>query len=631
MLSLSKRFFRYGLMAAVALASMGAPSVRASEPKDMLKLVPEDAWGFVMLRSLGTIDERAAYLKELLGIDAMPPQLTPMGLMMIGVGPGAENPIDMKSPVCIALMDVQKFGAAEGAPMPDPGKAAVLIAPAKDSAGLLKLFNAEEAKDGVSNCTVGGFPAFAAVKDDFVILGQNKDCVTRVLKSSKSAGAVIPESRVKVLTDSDVFVSIALGSVMEAYKQEISGFLQGMGPAMGIAPKDGERFQAMFAQMSAVDFSINIAKEGLRLRYLVEAKKGSDLEKMVQATKSSSESLLTVLPKEKYLLALGGMATYSEHAEKFGDPNMVGSMLRQMQAEGIDEKAVKSIDAELQKMLKNMSRTAICISALPEGGEDGMFGLTVIAETKDADGFVASVRSIWENAWKLSTDKEFVDAKEFFVHKADAETIGGAKVDTLSLKMQEMADKSEMDEDELKSFQSVMGKEIVFRFGAADSKHVVCTFGGGKARHEAACKAIKGAMGGSLAEDKGIASTASQLPSPRSMEGYIAVDNILQVAKAVAKVVGEEEEIPFDAPTLDAPVALSASVDGGVQRGDLFVPTKLIVAIKKMIEDQMKASAMSEFDEEDGEEDTEEDGSDDAGSESDESGDEESADDEGDE
>ncbi|MBK8270434.1 MAG: hypothetical protein IPK83_19920 [Planctomycetes bacterium] len=228
-----------------------------------------------------------------------------------------------------------------------------------------------------------------------------------------------------------------------------------------------------------------------------------------------------------------------------------------------------------------------------------MFGLTMVIETKDADGFVSSMRTIWENVWKLSTDEEVAEVKEFFVHKADAESIGDAKVDTVSLKVQEMADKTEMDEDDMKSFETIMGKEVVFRFGAADSKHVVLTFGGGKARHETACKAAMGGSSGSLSADKGISAVSSNLPSPRSAEFYIAIDNIMQVAKAVAKVAGEEEEIPFDVPTLDAPIAISTVQDGGVQRGDLFVPTKLIVASKKMIEDQMKANQMEGFDEED--------------------------------
>lgn len=592
------RSLRWMLTLAVGVCGLGAAPVRAGDTKDVLKLVPEDAWGYITLRSIGTIDERAAYLQQLLNLP-IPPQITPMAMMMLNIMPADENPIDMKSPLCVVIMDVQKFGTAEGMPFPDPGNAAVVLAPISNADGFMTKLNAEEAKEGISKCMVAGNAVYAAKKESYVILGKNKDCVTRVLKSSKGVAESVAASRMAVMSDSDVYVSFAAGAVMTAYRDMITGFLQGMAPAMGPSAEDVKTLHKMLEQVKLIDLAANLNKDGFALRYFIEAKKDSDLEKMLADAKVSSDSLLALLPKEKYLIAIGSTSGYSEHAEKFGNPNMIASLLQSAQAEGIDEKAVKTIDTEVQKMLKNLGGMALAVSALPEGGSNGMFGLSLVIETKDAPGFISSIRTIWDSAWRISTNAELVEAKEFFVHKADAETVGDAKVDTLSLDVKKMADKSEMDEDELKTFETMMGKDVVLRFGALDSKYVVISFGGGKARHETVCKAVKSGKSGSLCEDKGIMAVSPFLPGPRTSEFYVAVDNILQVVKSVSKVLGEEDQIPFDAPTLDAPLAFSQTHDKGIQRGDMFLPTKLIVAVKKMIDDSMKAYAMSEFDEED--------------------------------
>ncbi|MBK8270433.1 MAG: hypothetical protein IPK83_19915 [Planctomycetes bacterium] len=331
------RMFRWMLVAGVCFGSMGAGAVRASGPKDALKLIPEDAWGFVMLRSIGTIDERATYLQQLLNLP-IPGQVTPMAMMMLQIMPNEENPIDMSSPVCIVMMDVQKFGAAEGAPMPDPSSAAVAIIPAKNAEGLIKKFGGEEAKDGVSKCTISNQEVYGAIKDKFVILGKNQDCVTRVLKSTKNAEGSVAAARVKVLSDSDIYVSVSVGSVVTAYRDMISNFIMGMGQTMGQNPADLKKLQDMMEQLNAFDLAINISKEGLAIRYLMDAKKGTDLEKMMQDSKNADGPLLAQLPKEKYLLAGGAKGGYSEHAAKFGDPNVVGNLLRQIHAEGVDER-----------------------------------------------------------------------------------------------------------------------------------------------------------------------------------------------------------------------------------------------------------------------------------------------------
>jgi hypothetical protein len=250
-------------------------------------------------------------------------------------------------------------------------------------------------------------------------------------------------------------------------------------------------------------------------------------------------------------------------------------------------------------LLKSFKSLAFCVSALPQGAE-GLIGITVAVETNDAKAFLASARKLYGAMWNLCDDEDVANVKEHVKHVEDAETVAGRKVDTVTMKLSDLAEMFEMEADDLKKAQAVLGKECVFRFGAVDDKHFLFAFGGGKARLAKASEAVTSRSGPSLADDEGIGALSKRLPSPRSAEGYVAIDNIVHFAKTIAKTLGQEEEIPFDLPMLNAPVAFGGAGIDGIQQADFFVPMKLITAVKKSFEEMTKAE-MKNFDEDEDE------------------------------
>ena len=235
-----------------------------------------------------------------------------------------------------------------------------------------------------------------------------------------------------------------------------------------------------------------------------------------------------------------------------------------------------------------------------------MIGVTLAVETSSAKAFLASIRKVYEAVWKLSDDEDVATVKEQVKLTEDAETVAGQKVDTITIKLSGLAEVSEMETDDLKNVQAVLGKELVFRFGAVDDEHFLFSFGGGKARFANACEALTSKGGASLADDEGIGTLSEKLHSPRATEAYLAVDNIIHLAGAVLKIVGHEDEIPFDLPMLNAPLAFGGAQIGSIQQADLFVPMKLITAIKKSIDEAAKAE-MQNFDEDEDEDEDEDD------------------------
>lgn len=684
------------LLASIIAALVPASTVLADGPKDVLQLIPDDAWGFLVLKSLGAVDDRAVLIKETLGLQ-FPTPVTPLALAPLNVA----DKIDMTRPLGVVLMDARKYGGGM-----NPGEAMVLLVPAKDAQALLDGFAAKEdqeaggeeagaagekkgagegkapgkkqpeqkkppkagkpgaglelhqpaekkpgkekagdegAIEGVSKIKIMGQPVYAAVKGKYLIVGPNQECIVNVLKTKKTLAEGMAEARLAALEKSDLYLSLSMSAVVSATKDMIKPLLLMATAASDPQGKNIEKLFKIFEELAAFDLGMRFDKSGLTLVALMTPQKDSDLEKLMGDSKNTDKPLLAMLPSEKYLFTMGTTGGYSEHSTKFSEEDWFSQMLKPANVKGLNEAALKTIDAELMKMAKAAGPMAMSVSFIPEGAE-GMFGVTVIAQPKAPQEYVDGIRKIYKTLLTVAdgetkekaadkteggkdkkaadkkeakgeegdedkdaegkggknSAKELVDKlKQYIVHTADAETVEGAKVDTLAVKLQVLTELGQFQEDDVGLIEKVLGKEIAIRFAAVGDKHFVMTFGGGKKRFESVCKHLKSA-GDSLDKDAGIKEAATQLPSPRISEFYFAADNIVQAIKAVAKALGEEEEFPFDVPAINAPVAMSGALIGTAQQINIVIPMKLIKATKDAIDKQAGAGA-GDFDEDEGE------------------------------
>jgi len=680
-----RTFIASSLLLTILATLAPVPAVRADGPKDVLQMVPDDVWGFVVLKSLSNFEDKAVQLKDALGLPYATPVLD-MPLQMTNLA----GKIDMSQPVCVMMMDAKKYGVA------NPGEAMVMLVPAKDPKVLLDSFalkagtdddkeagdeqesdkpkdkpkdsgkgkgksneslnqpetkrppkegktpgegkksgEEKETAEGVTRIQIMGQPVYAAVKGKYLMVGPNQDCIAKAAKAEKSMAKGLAEARLAALEKSDLYVSIAMSSVVNAYKDMFVPLLTMVTAATDPEGKNVKQLVKVLGETSAVDLSVGFDKNGLTLLVLMSPVKDSDMEKVMGDAKNSDKSLLTYLPEEKYLVTMGTTGGYSQHSEKFGGENMFSQIIKSAGAKGLNEEALKTLDAELLKLAKAGGPTAMCLSFLPEGAE-GMFGFTFVAEPKDAKEYVTCLRNIYKTAWsvaeggdkeqaaeKKAGDKEkdeekgeakkagddeekkgkepkggvkeeVAKLKENILHAPDAETIEGNKVDTLTVKLEGLAEMFDVGEDTVGMVQKVLGKELVIRFGAVGEKNFVLTFGGGKKRFETVCKHLK-SPGNSLEKDASIKEMSGRLSSPRVSEFYIAVDNIAQAVKSVFTALGEAEEFPFEVPTVNAPLAISGAMQGSVQQIDVVIPMKLIKAVKEVV-DKMSASG-GDFDE----------------------------------
>jgi len=568
------------LLAMAILAAPLASVARAADAKDIVKMIPADAWGFAVVKSLDNLDKKAAQLSKEFGLPIPPVKQLALGMLQIGEG------FDSTSAIGVVAMNIQKYG----------DKGVAIFVPAKDAMKMLSKFEPGEAKDGIMSCTIAGEPMFASIKGTTVIVSPNEEVCTKVAKSEKMLGADLAEARADVLDKADIFISLSMGALLESYKEQIGGFMPMITGGMGGNAQTVEQFLAMAKQIEWLDLSVRIDDAGLNLGSLVSPRKDSDLEKWFGDCKNASDSLVGWLPKERFLIAAGALGNYSAHAEKFGSEGMIVGLLKQATAHGMDEAKVKPVLDDLVSLAKSIDRYAMSVSLLPEGS-GGLFGATLVFETKDATKFVEGVRKVYKGLWSISDDQEMEKLKKAVTHKPDAETIDGKKIDTVAVNPKELAGE-DADVEDLKKAERILGKDITLRFGAVSDKHVVIAFGGGEARFKAIMAAIKGGSEAALSADAGIKAVGENQPRPRSSESFIAVDSILHAMKAGSKAVGEDDPIPFDMAPVDAPVTLSGAQHGRIARGEIFIPKKLMIAFKKAYDDSSKSAAHN-FDEED--------------------------------
>ncbi len=579
------------LTALAAIVICAAAPVFAGPTQDFLKNVPHEAWGFVVVRSVNTIDKNITQLQQL----GLP---IPPGAQL---GPVIQSPqfnlgtnVDLERPLCMVMLDMKKFGTSESG-APDPQLAMGLLVPVKDAKAILDALSIPDGpKTGVRKIRMMTQELYAAEKGDYVVVGKSEKTVKEVSAYSGD-GPPRSSARNDLIDLTDVYFSFSVDRLYGDFGPQFTPFIQMMMIQADPTGKSFQRFDKMVKELDAIDLGIRMDDKGIALRGLIQAKKDSDLELLMKDSRNLESSKLATLPKEDYLFAFSAMMTYSDHQEKFSDPNPIASLINSLQMPDIDQAAVKAIDAEVAKMNKLAKAHATSFSML-SGGENGLIGFASVVETDKPDSYLDGLRKLYKNVWRISPSEELKMAKDLLMHTPDAETIEGGKVDTLTLKSKELIEQMEIAPDDVKALKALFGEDLTVRFGVVGDNRLVMTFGGGKDRYAAVARLAKSGGDATLATDAGIMNTGKSLANPRSMEAYVSIENILKLVKAASKAIDGEDAIPFDVPKIDAPAGMDLAAADGAMRFDLFVPMKLVDAVKKAVEEQ-SARDMEAFDE----------------------------------
>ena len=545
---------------------------RAADPlKDAFARIPEDAIGFVCLPNLKQLDSEWQQAITSYGLQALvqPPWNSPLAILkqftQISDGLMTTGP----------LIFVQM--PAENAA--DLGKRSAVYVPANDPKALVEALGGKAGEGNLWNITIVGQPAFARTGDKCVVIGDSADGVKAVGEAKAGMDAKLKD--LTAFEGLDLIVWVDGDRLLKILKPQIDMFTgmiamaQAAGGPLGVKQAESTKKQIdMFISgAQSVLMGLSLDPAGLGMRFALNVKPGSELAKQVKVTPPSG-SLLAGLPAGRFMLVFGQVL----------NPDSAREALKQIEPYFEAGKDVASINAEQLGVLKSTLEewapltTAVraSVEALPSG-PGGLIGASVIFDTTDSAKWLEAIGKVVEAAKKISTDKEVLQVAGAVSFAPAAEDIAGKKVAELKLDLSKIED---ADEDDIEELGKVLGKEgVLFRLAAVSPQRVVATFGGGV---DYAKRLIEQAQKDDAPLDNapGIQKVGKNLPKKPVAAGYLAVDQIVACIENVAKALEEDEPLPFRMPEINAPAAMSSTVEKESMRVDLFLPTELVVAVK---------------------------------------------------
>jgi hypothetical protein len=541
--------------------AVGQDTPASSSKPDVFTAVPENAWAVACVRNLAGLEKKVMAIGTKFGAPPMSPLM--MAKAMLGLTAGVDDTGDL----LVVLLPLESLG--------NFADKMVLLVPITDYAEFISLMEIQEAEGGLSTTTLQGVPMYIAQKDKHAILAPSAEMAKAVLESKGAGRKLFTKHQLDRAQEDDLTIWINAEPVVAS---DVAAPLFAMAEAMNNPGLE------QLKDFKTVQIGLQVSESGVRLGFHLEAKPDTEVAKSLGGVRETSDSLLTGLPAEPFVLAIGGLYTAGSSqymAEYFG--KMLDNP--KITAGGdVDAEKLKSVKDIISKMIEGLRSIAISVSALP-AGPDGMIGLAKVAGLEgDAreclDSFGELIQTVKGG---LFTKEEVNEWLQHMEYTPKAETIAGIEVDHFKVKLDEI---EEIEAEDLETALKIIGKEgVLVRVGAVDPRHVLATFGGGAARFETAAGLVKEKKA-PLADNPGIKKTAEALPKKRAGEGYIALDTGFRLASEVAKVL--DEPLPFAVPEVNAPIGMAATMTSKTaQQSDVFIPMEVIMAAKDVVQAMM--------------------------------------------
>lgn len=556
----------------------------AGTAESALSAVPEDALAFICIPDIAELDKDYQRAIKTMALDSLvqPPFNSLLGTL--------EQFLPM-------FKDIDTSGSMVLAFMPTPNvfdlqNRQVLMIPTKDPRAMLEAMDGKPGDGGIWSLNLMGQPMHAMTMDKQVVLGATPSLIKEVKAGKQGIAAKLQSIERDALSDLDFMLWVDADRLFAMIKPMVTGML---GPMMSMQAQSGgfegrqaeanmRQLEMFMSDSSSFLFGLALDESGIALRGTIRSKEGSKLAEAF-SQRLTKEPLLNGLPNSQYLLAFGQTA----------DPKAVNASLEDLDvwfkvsddAEDAAQSKQAKVMGELKENIKSMARLLEAslgtVSLLP-GGSDGMFGVTLILETKDSTAALASWSKAVEAAMLLLADeaKNDEDMSEFhaaLTFKNDGERLGDVNVQHLKVSLDEF---SELEEEDVEDIESIVGKDgLLLRIAPASAKKIVITFGGGTARLGQVMEQVNANDTG-LAKDAGIQAAAKKLPRERASVFYLSLERILTAVLNVQKAM-DEESLPIRVPSITAPMAMSSSGAPGLVRFDMYMPNEVLLGTASVI------------------------------------------------
>ncbi len=558
---------RYAVAAALILGLLTAPPVGATEI-DVLKVIPTDTLGFLLINRLDKTNEKLAKVGQL--VQAPPIPLLMMAKMQSGVQVG----IDDSGTAAAAMMPPTK---ADGEPV------LVILLPVTDHKKFLAQLQPEDPAAAIAKVKLLGSPWLAAKKGQFAVLmadeGNNEQTLGDFINSTTSvAGAIKPLQ--KRLFTNDIAIALTPDGVVRVFEK----LDQGLSAGKGGLPLGGKQADVASAGIDAVkDFLKTCQKEISHFAVGIHIDDDGNMDlgtwsifvpageftRAAQEATAPQWNVMAGLPAEHFYFAMGGVMPESWS-------NAVANLSVKMMklSPGFDEMTDEQADKLAEVTAKSMQGTrgmAMLMGATKP--DESMYANTfAVTRVQDSAAYLANSKKSFALLAEIGGDAaKLYDVKQLKIAGYDAVEI--------TMDMAALSKAGGNDEATKKAMEKLAGPDGKLRtyLAAIDPKTIAFTYVNPK-NIERLATSIKSKDGG-LVGDADVAVTTGLLPTGGQWVGYLSPSGMIDFVRSTLENAGPAvPKIPIPDFPKTPPIGATAKMLSIGMETHLVVPAKVLTA-----------------------------------------------------
>ena len=537
---------------------------------DVLTMVPDDAWGFAVVKNLGETDGKISKLATQL---SLPVPGSP--LAMLKMTAGFKQGLNEKGTAMVVFV---------GDEPPTP----IVLLPVTDYKAFIGQLNPDDASAKIARVTISGNPTLVAKKGDYAVLSDPKaeDALTKFLAGSSSAAKSFP-SLTAWTANLDAYGVITRRSI----ERGLGAARQGIGEAKRSFENLGDEGQRQQMQMVAQIFDVydrmfaTLEQElthfavglrlgdadGLHVVSQTAVREGGALAKALADVEPFEGKPFQGLPAEPFLFAFHGEYPQAilESMMEMSVQMMVGMMGGTKE---LDEQQRKKLTESMTELTKSTRSMAMVMGVL-EPGKSIYSNMVGIIHVDDAPKYLANSEAMMRQMSEMMKDAK----GPIKPYEIGQETVAGVKTMTMTMDMSAMM-QAPPDENARRMFEMMFGPggKLMAYMAAADKQTIIFAYD--KDAFSETWKLHKSGAAG-LASDPQLAETAKLLPKGAQWLGYWSPQGTVDFAGKM--MAANPAMAGFKLPEFPKtpPVGFAAQAQKQTLTTDLVIPPAVVKAI----------------------------------------------------
>ncbi len=589
---------RTAIVAAALLTTAVFSAARAAEP-EVLKEIPADAYGVIVINNARTLANKAANAAARLQLP-IPPDLIGAATRSMGIDEG----FDANSSAALVFLKPgpDKEGIAYFQSLPP----AVILLPTTNSKAMLDNYKpGDPDKDGISQVSLPQDPeqkGFVAVVDKkWIAFAQKREDLAAYMARGDSFAAKASPETLKVFDANDLVIwsnveklGQGVGKWMDDQRIGLTGMLdlkavnnQGDPFAQAIQKQSitlGFNFiKEFFTDANASMFTVRLTDSGATLGIVGDFKPESSFGKFITAQAGRGPVTLKGLPNGNFLLA--GTA----HWNSGSISELIGNITDQILSDPAISKSPKAddirkgFDAAKQMMSITQGMSMVLLDP-PAGGKGGLLNGAALMETSDPQKFLdldlQSIKNpVTQNAMNPDLKTSITVGDPIKVKDIQFTRI------TIHFALRDETPENPIAPENrvaLEAIQRIYGKDGVSMSLGIVGKRILAIYGTDTAMMESAITAAQSDTD-TLSSSPAISAVKDDVVANPIAVFYVPIARWVALASALI-MPGMNAAPPADPAIATAPpVVMSAGVSGRMLTAEVHVPIASITAVQEAV------------------------------------------------